>query len=410
MTLRERFKRGWSAFAGRDPTINDNYYYSYGQSYRPDLPLLTTNDYRAAVNAIYNRIAVDVAGINIRAVQLDDEGRYKSNLDNPLNERFDLSANIDQTGYEFMIDVVMSMFDEGCVAVVPVDMDTNPDDVDNYIINELRTGKITSWFPYVVEVDIYNERAGRRQRVIVEKKWTAIIQNPFFYSMNKPNSTAQRLIRVLNDLDRVNALTGQGKLDLIVQLPYPIRNEKRKDEAKVRRDDIAAQLSDSKGLGIAYTDVNEKIVQLNRPLENNLWQQADSLFSKLISELGLTESILNGTADDSTMTNYYSRTVEPILDCLTKEFERKWLSSTARSRKEAIRYYRDPFKLVPLSQIAKMADTFTRNEILTSNEIRSGMGMKPSDDPRANQLINSNLSHTKNDNRISSGNIDDDSY
>lgn len=386
--LTERFRKGWNAFMGRDPT----YRYQYGNSVRPDRLRLSRTSLRSIVNSIYNRIAVDVASMNINHVKLNEEGNYKETLKSELNNVLTTEANIDQTGRQLIQDVVMSMFDEGCVAVIPIDTDSNPDLTDSYKIYSLRVGKIVQWYPFEVRVEVYNERIGRKQEIELPKDMVSIIENPFYSVMNEPNSTAQRLIRVLSQLDRTNEEASAGKMDLIIQLPYTIHSKARQVQAESRRKDLEAQLTSSQ-YGIGYVDGTERIVQLNRSLENNLWTQAKELTAELYNQLGLTQSIFDGTADEKTLLNYYDRTINPIITAIVEEMQRKWISKTARTQGQAIRFFRDPFKLIPVGELAEMADKLTRNEIMSSNEIRSVIGLKPSDDPKADELRNSNLNH-----------------
>lgn len=396
MGLLDRLQHSWNAFVNnRDPT-NRYYDYGHGYSYYPDRHRLTRGNERSIVTAIYNRISLDVSAINIQHVRLDKNGRFKETMVSGLNNCLTLEANTDQTSRALIQDAVISMFDEGCVAIVPVDTTINPRITDSYDVNSMRTGRVVEWFPKHVKVNLYNEATCQREDVILPKKSVAIIQNPFYEVMNEPNSTMQRLIRKLNLLDAVDEQSSSGKLDLIIQLPYVIKTEARRQQAEDRRKDIENQLSGSK-YGIAYTDGTERITQLNRPVENNLMKQIEYLTSMLYSQLGITQSILDGTADDKTMLNYYSRTVEPIISAIVDEMKRKFLTKTARTQLQTIQFYRDPFKLVPVNDIAEIADKFTRNEIMTSNEIRQVIGMKPSDDPKADQLINSNLNHTEED-------------
>lgn len=389
-TIGSRLRHAWNAFVNnRDPTVS---YRDVGGGYyhRPDRPRLTRGNERSIVTSVYNRIALDVAAINIQHCKLDDNGRLLSSVDSKLNKCLTLDANLDQTGRAFIQDVVMSMLDEGCVAIVPVDTTANPELTESYDISSMRTAKILEWFPKHVRVRLYNERTGQKEDIMLPKKMVAIVENPLFAVINEPNSTMQRLIRKLSLLDVTDEQTASGKLDLIIQLPYIIKTDARRQQAEQRRKDIEMQLAGSK-YGIAYTDGTEKITQLNRSLENNLMKQVEYLTNLLFSQLGITQSILDGTADDKTMLNYYSRTIEPIISAIVDEMKRKFLSQTARTQKQSIMFFRDPFKLVPVNDIAEIADKFTRNEIMTSNEIRQIVGMKPSDDPKADQLINSNL-------------------
>lgn len=385
------FTSGWNTFMNRDPTY-PRYNIGQGYSYRPDRPRLTRGNERSIVTSIYNRIALDVASLNVSHCRVDDNGRFISSIDSTLNNCLNLEANIDQTGRAFMQDVVMSMLDEGVIAMVPVDTSDNPEIVGSYNIHTMRTGKILEWYPNHVKVRVYNERTGNKEDIVVAKSTTAIIENPFYTVMNEPNSTLQRLIRKLNLLDVIDEQSGAGKLDLIIQLPYVIKSEARRKQAEDRRKDIEMQLSGSK-YGIAYTDGTERITQLNRPIDNNLMKQIEYLMNMLYGQLGITQSILDGTADEQTLLNYHSRTIEPIISAIVDEMKRKFLTKTARTQKQTITFFRDPFKLVPINNIADIADKFTRNEVLTSNEIRQIIGFRPSDDPKADKLINSNLNH-----------------
>lgn len=391
-TLGSRLKHAWNAFVNnRDPTV------SYrdiggGYSYRPDRPRLTRGNERSIVTSVYNRIALDTAAIGIQHCKLDENGRLVSTMNSKLNNCLTLEANIDQTARAFIQDAVMSMLDEGCVAIVPVETTLNPKLTESYDISSMRTAKILEWFPQHVRVRLYNERTGQKEDIILPKKTVAIVENPLFAVINEPNSTMQRLIRKLSLLDVTDEQTASGKLDLIIQLPYIIKTDARRQQAEQRRKDIEMQLAGSK-YGIAYTDGTEKITQLNRSLDNNLMKQVEYLTNLLFSQLGITQTILDGTADDKTMLNYYTRTIEPIIAAITDEMKRKFLSKTARTQHQSIMFFRDPFKLVPVNDIAEIADKFTRNEIMTSNELRQIVGMKPSSDPKADQLINSNLNH-----------------
>lgn len=385
----DRLQHGWNAFMGRDPTQN---YQNIGVSsyLRPDRPRFTRGNERSIVTSVYNRIALDVSAISIQHVRLDDNNRLKDQIDSGLNRCLTLSANIDQTGRAFVQDAVMSMLDEGCVAIVPIDTTINPSVSDSYDILSMRTAKVLEWYPSHVKIRVYNEKIGRQEEVVVPKKMVAIVENPLYAVINEPNSTMQRLVRKLGLLDVTDEQTASGKLDLIIQLPYIIKTEARRQQAEERRKNIEMQLAGSK-YGIAYTDGTERITQLNRSLENNLMKQIEYLTSMLYSQLGITQSILDGTADEKTMLNYYSRTIEPIISAIVDEMRRKFLTKTARSQHQSILFFRDPFKLVPVNDIAEIADKFTRNEIMTSNELRQVVGMKPSDDPKADMLINSNL-------------------
>ena len=392
MSLGARLKHAWNVFTAKE-TVGGRWDIGPSNYYRPDRPIFSRGNERSIITSVYNRIALDVAAITIQHVRLDDEGRFTSVMDSSLNDCLSLEANIDQTGRAFIQDVVQSMLDEGCVAIVPVDTDLDPKS-GSYKIETMRTGKILEWYPQHVKVRVYNERTGRKEDVLVPKRTVASVENPFYAVMNEPNSTMQRLIRKLNILDAIDEQSGSGKLNLIIQLPYVIKTEARRQQAEKRRKDIEEQLSGSK-YGVAYTDGTEHVVQLNRPVDNNLMSQIEFLTSMLYSQLGLTQSIMDGTADDKTMLNYLTRTVEPILSAIVDETKRKFLTKTARSQKQSILFFRDPFKLVPVSEIAEIADKMTRNEIMTSNEIRQKIGMTPSKDPKADELRNSNLSAPK---------------
>lgn len=393
ISLISRFKNSWNAFLNRDPTY---FYKDVGVSsyYRPDRVRFSRGNEKSLVTSIYNRIALDVASVGIKHVRLDDNGRFKEEIQSGLNTCFNLEANLDQTGRAFVQDIVMSMFDEGCVAIIPVETDKDPDLTDSYEILKMRTGRIVQWYPDRVKVNAYNEKTGKKEDIIVPKKTIGIIENPLYAVINEPSSTMQRLIRKLNILDAIDEQSGSGKLDLIIQLPYIIKSEARRQQAETRRKDIENQLSGSK-YGIAYTDGTERITQLNRPVENNLMKQIEYLTNTLYGQLGITQSIMDGSADEKTMLNYYSRTIEPIVSAIVDELKRKFLTKTARSQNQSILFFNDPFKLVPVNDIAEIADKFTRNEILTSNEIRQIIGVKPSEDPKADKLINSNISQSK---------------
>lgn len=393
MKFTDRIKHGWNAFLNRDPTYNYRDLGGPSYGYRPDRMRFTRGNERSIVTSVYNRIALDAASIDIMHVQLDKNDRFESIRDSALNECLTRNANIDQTGRAFIQDVVMSMLDEGCVAIVPVDTTFNPDVTNSYDINTMRTAKIVEWYPTHVKVNLYNDRTGRKEDLILPKKTVAIIENPLYAVINEPNSTMQRLIRKLNLLDVIDEQSGSGKLDLIIQLPYVIKTDARRQQAEQRRKDIEMQLSGSK-YGIAYTDGTERITQLNRSVDNNLMKQIEYLTSMLYSQLGITQAILDGSADDKTMLNYYNRTIEPIVSAIVDEIQRKFLTKTAITQKQAIAYFRDPFRLVPVNEIAEIADKFTRNEIMTSNEIRQIVGMKPSKDPNADELRNKNLSQS----------------
>lgn len=392
LTFGSRIKHAWNAFLNRDPTnTHYNDYSGEGSYHRPDRTRLSRGNERSIVTSVLNRLALDVAAINIKHCRLDDNERFSEVVKSSLNDCLTLEANVDQTSRAFIQDVVMSMFDEGCVAIVPVDTSRDPNKIGSYDIHSLRTGKIVTWYPNHVKVNVYNERTGKKEDIIMAKSAAAIVENPLFAVMNEPNSTLQRLIRKLVLLDCIDEQSGSGKLDIIIQLPYTVKSEARKQQAEERRTNIEKQLSGTK-YGIAYVDSTEKITQLNRPVENNLMKQIEYLTSMLYSQLGITQTILDGTADEKTMLNYYSRTIEPIISAIVDEMKRKFLTKTARTQKQTILFFRDPFKLVPVNQLAEIADKFTRNEILTSNEIRQIVGIKPATDPKADQLINSNIS------------------
>ena len=395
-TMTQRIRSGWNAFIGRDPTTSiplSEEMSGFGYSSRPDRVRYTKGNQRSIVASIYNRISVDVASIKIEHAKLDKDGRYKERFSSGLNDCINVSANVDQTGRALIQDIVESMFDEGVVAVVPTDTNIDPIKTGSYDILELRTGKIVAWYPKMVKVHAYNENTGKYQDILVPKDEVAIIENPFYSIMNEPNSTLQRLIQAINKLNSANDISTSPKLDLIIQLPYVTKSPQRQAEARRRRKEIEDQLSSSK-LGIAYTDGTEKVTQLNRSLDNNLWTQVKELTEQLYSQLGVTPSILDGTADEATRINYFNSTIEPICSAIVDEFERKFLTKTARTQGQAIVFFRDPFKLVPVSQLADIADKFTRNEIMTSNEIRGEIGMKPVKDPKADMLINKNLNMT----------------
>lgn len=391
MGIGSRLMHAWNAFIGnRDPTYGYDLNVGPGYSYRPDRARLTRGNERTIATAIYNRIALDVSSVSIRHVRLDDEDRFKECIPSGLDNCLSVEANIDQTGRAFMHDAVLSLLDEGCIAIVPVETSIDPKVTDSYDINSLRVGKITEWHPAHVKVNLYNERTGQREDVMMPKKAVAIIENPLYAVVNERNSTMQRLIRKLSLLDAIDEQSGSGKLDMIIQLPYIIRTDAKRQQAEKRRKDIEDQLAGSK-YGIAYTDGTERITQLNRPVENNLMKQIEYLTSMLYSQLGITQSIMDGTADEATMLNYNTRTIEPIISAIVDEMKRKFLTKTARTQKQSIMFFSDPFKLVPVEKLADIADKFTRNEILSSNELRQIVGRKPSTDPKADQLINSNL-------------------
>lgn len=389
--ISSRFKKAWNAFNSRSPT-EDFTYKGYGTSYRPDRPKLRPINERSIIASIFNHIAIDVSAIALHHVQLDKNDRYSSIIKSPLDSCFNLSANKDQTGREFIKDIVISMFDEGCIAVVPIDVNYDPNLKNK--IETLRTGKIVEWYPDKVRVNVYNDRLGKKQDIIMDKKDVAIIENPFYEVMNEPNSTLQRLKRKLNLLDAIDEQVSSGKLDLIIQLPYQIKTELRKKQAEERRSDIERQLTGSK-YGIAYADAAERVTQLNRPVENNLMKQVEFLTSMLYSQLGMTQEILDGSANESTMINYMNRVVEPIISTIVNAMKWKFLTPEARDEGQTIMFFKDPFKLVPVSQIADIGDKMTRNEIMSSNELRQIIGIKPSDDPAADELRNKNLNQSK---------------
>lgn len=390
MAIGERLMHAWNAFKNKDPT-NTQYgawHSSYG--YRPDRPFLTLGNERSIVASIYNRIAIDVAQVEIHHVRTDQNGRYKAIISSSLEECLTVSANKDQTGRDLIMDAVISLCDEGVIAIVPVDTSLNPAVSNSYEIQSLRVGKIVQWAPDYVQVHLYNDQTGEYEDVWCEKKSTAIVENPLYTVMNQPNSTLKRLIYKLNILDAIDKQSGSGKLDIIIQLPYVVKGELKQRQAEERRKNIEMQLTESK-YGIAYIDATEHVTQLNRPAENNLMTQIEYLTNQLYSQLGVDETVFNGTATEQTMLNYYNRTTEPILSAIVGGMKRAFLTKTARTQGQSIMFFRDPFKLMPVSQVAEIADKLTRNEILSSNEMRAIIGYKPVDDPRADQLRNSNL-------------------
>ena len=393
MGIRDRLQHAWNAFVYNDNNYVDPQNLGGLSTFKPDRVHFSRGVERSIVTSVYNRLALDVSSIAIKHVRLDENGRFKEEVDSGLQNCLNVEANIDQTGRAFLQDVVMSMLDEGCVAIVPVDTTIDPAKSGSYEINTMRTGKILEWYPAHVRVRVYNDKRGIHEEIVLPKSAVAIIENPLYAVINEPNSTMQRLIRKLNLLDVVDEQTSSGKLDLIIQLPYVIKTDARRKQAEERRKDIEMQLSGSK-YGIAYTDGTERITQLNRPAENNLMKQVEYLTGMLYSQLGLTQSIMDGSADDKTMLNYYNRTVEPILAAITDEIKRKFLTKTARAQKQTVMYFRDPFKLTPVVDLAEIADKFTRNEIMTSNEIRQIVGMKPAKDPSADELRNKNLNQS----------------
>ena len=395
-TFINRLQHAWNAFMGRDPTEEVIKYRDIGVSYgyRPDRPRFSRGNERTIVTAVYNRLAVDVAAVNIKHVRFDENGRFKEEIDSKLNRCLTLEANLDQSGREFIQDVAMSMFDEGCVAIVPTDTTANPSSSSSYDILSMRTGKILEWYPQHVKIKVYNEQTGKKEDIILPKRQVAIIENPFYAVMNEPNSTAKRLIRKLSLLDAIDEQNGSGKLDLIIQLPYDTRSNVRRQQAETRRNEIVEQLENST-YGIAYIGATEHITQLNRSVDNQLMGQIEYLTRMLYSQLGITEEIMNGTASEEAMTSYNARTIEPILAAITDSMKRKFLTQTAISQKQSIYFFKDPFKLVPVSNVSEIADKFTRNEIMSSNEIRQVIGMLPSKDPKADELRNKNLSMPK---------------
>ena len=395
LTLTSRIKKAWNVFINnRDPTMTQPNT-GMGYVYRPDRVRFSRGNERSIVTSVYNRIAMDVASIAIKHCRIDKNGRYVEDIKSGLNDCLTVEANIDQTGRSFIQDVVMSMFDEGAVAIVPVDTSYDPKKAGSTDVLSMRTGKILEWYPAHVKVRVYNDRTGRKEDITLPKRSVAIIENPLYAVINEPNSTMQRLIRKLNILDAIDEQSGSGKLDLIIQLPYVIKSEARQQQAEKRRKDIEDQLKGP--YGIAYTDGTEKITQLNRPVENNLMKQIEYLMNQLYSQIGMTPSVLDGTADERAMLNYNNRTIEPIISAIVDAMKRNFLSKTARTQGQTIMFFRDHFKLVPVSNIADIADKFTRNEILSSNEVRQIIGMKPSDDPKADELRNANLNHPEDD-------------
>lgn len=402
LSFGSRIRRAWNVFKNRDPMTDMSWRLGYGDSQRADRVILSSNNEKTIVNAIYNRIALDVASLKFRHVRLDENERFKEEMSTGLNEVLKTEANLDQSGRAFVHDMVLSMIDEGVVAAVPVETTDDPEVSSSYDILQMRVGPIVEWYPQHVKVRLYNSVTGQRQEFTFRKRDVAILENPFYAVMNAPNSTLQRLIRKLRLLDVIDEQAGSGKLDLIIQLPYTIRSEARQQQAEVRRKSVEDQLAGNK-LGIAYIDSTEKVIQLNRSVENNLLKQVEYLTSMLYSQLGFSQSILDGTADEQTMLNYQNKTVEPLASTITDEFKRKFLTKTARTQGQSIMFFTEPFRITPVSQIAEIADKFTRNEILTSNEIRQIIGIKPSDDPKADELHNSNLNQEKQGDEPSSG-------
>lgn len=391
-SLGSRAKRAWNAFFNKDPT-NVPVDLGYGYGFRPDRMRYSRGNERSIITAIFNRIAIDSASIKIRHVRLDNNGRFLQEMDTGLNKCLSLSANIDQTGRAFIQDAVASLLDEGCIAIVPVDTDDDPEENNLFRIETMRVGKILEWYPAHVKILLYNDRTGKKEELIMHKSAVGIVESPLYAIINEPNSTMQRLIRKLNLLDIMDEKNSSGKLDLIIQLPYIVKTKTKQDQAEIRLKSIQDQLVNSR-YGIAYTDATERITQLNRPVENNLMSQIEYLTSMLYSQLGITQGVLDGSADDKTMQNYYTRTIEPIIAAITDELKRKFLTQTARTQGQSVEFFRDPFKLVPVSDLAEIADKFTRNAILSSNEIRQIVGMKPSDDPDADKLRNKNLNES----------------
>lgn len=390
MAFTDRLKHAWNAFMNKDPTNRGHYYNGNISSYRPDRIFRSIVADRTILSSVMNRIALDVSNVAIKHVRLDKQGRYESTINSGLNSCLNLNANLDQTGKSFIKDVVLSMFDEGVVAIVPVETSNDPIRSNSYDIEQLRTGRVTTWYPKHVRLDVYNENTGYREQITMPKKSVAIVENPFYEVMNEPNSTFKRLTRKLSLLDIIDEQSGSGKLDLIIQLPFVVKGEARRKQAEQRRADIEAQLVGSK-YGIAYTDASEHVIQLNRAVDNNLMKQIEFLTSMLYSQLGITEAIMNGTADENTMLNYENRTLVPILSAIVDSMQYKFLTSTARTQGQAIMFFRDPFKLVPISQVAEIADKFTRNEVMSTNEVRQIIGMTPVQDPKADELRNKNL-------------------
>ena len=394
-TLGERLKNSWNAFLGRDPTHGYNVYEDYGagSGYRVDRVHLTRGNARSIIAAIYNRISMDVASLDFEHVQNDSDGNYLLTIDSRLNNCLTLETNVDQIANAFIQDVCLSMFDEGCIAIVPTDTTIDPKNTESFDILEMRTGKIVEWYPLHVKINVYNEIKGRREDIMLPKAQVAIIENPLYAVMNEPNSTLQRLLRTLATIDKINETNTNGKLDLIVQLPYVNKTKQQIEQAEKRRQRIVDQLTNSQ-YGIAYIDGTEHVTQLNRPVENNLWTQAKDLMEQVFGQLGLSQAILDGTADEKAMMNYYSRTIDPIAVAISKEMKRKFLSKNARTRGQDIKYFRDPFRLTPVSEFSSIADTLTRNAILSSNEVRAAIGYKPVDDARADELSNKNISQS----------------
>lgn len=388
----ERIKHAWNAFTGTEHDTQQLVSYSSAMSYggRPDRVRFTISNERSIISSIFTRLSIDVAAIDIRHVRLDEHGRYLEDIDSGLNNCLTLEANLDQAARAFRQDIAMTILDKGVAAIVPVDTTVNPGVSGSFEIKTMRVGEVKAWMPKHVRVSLYNEAKGRREEIVLEKKYVAIVENPLYAVMNEPNSTLQRLIRKLNLLDAIDEQSGSGKLDIIIQLPYVIKSEARRMQAEQRRKDIEFQLKGSQ-YGIAYTDGTEKVTQLNRPAENNLMAQVQYLIEMLYGQLGLTEAIMNGTADEAAMLNYNNRTIEPLVSSIIEAMRRTFLTNTARSQKQSVLYFRDPFKLIPMKEIAEISDKFTRNEIASANEIRQTIGLKPSTDPKADELRNANM-------------------
>lgn len=399
MTFKDRFKSAWNAFKGRDPTSNESYPiydYGYTTSIRPDRVNVSRANVKTILPSIFNRLAVDAAQIPVKHVRLDEAGNFVEEIPSNLNWALKFRANKDQTGRELIRDAIMSMYDEGCIAIVPVVTTIDPNKTESYDVDELRVGKIVEWMPDRVRVNVYNEDTGYHEDLVMFKDEVTIVENPFYSIMNEPNSILQQLVRTLNKLERSNEMLSSNKLDMLIQLPYPTRNEIKRNQAEERIKTIETQLNGSK-FGIAYIDVSEKVIPLNRSLENNLWNQVTELMTRLYNELGLTQSIFDGTADEATMLNYYNRSIEPTLTAITEAMQIKFLSKTAITQNQRIAFYREPFKLVPVQQLADIVDKFTRNEIMTGNEIRGKIGLPPSKDPTADELRNKNLNRSDNE-------------
>lgn len=388
LTFGERIKHAWNAFNNKDPTFR----YENVTSYHPDRFRMSRGNEKTLAASIYNRIAMDVASINIRHVKVDENGHFTENIDSTLNHCFSVEANIDQTARAFIQDLTLSLFDEGVVAIVPIDTETNTRITDSFKIHTMRVGQVLEWSPYRVQLRVYNDRTGNKEDIWKEKREVALIENPLYAVMNEPNSTLKRLVRKLALLDTIDEDIGADKLNMLIQLPYAIKTHTKEEQARMRVESIQKQLKSSPH-GIAYTDATEKVIQLNRPLDNNILAEVQDLTATFYSQLGITAEILNGTADGAVMTNYYNRSVEPVISAIVDEARRKFLTKTARTQGQSLMFFRDPFKLVPVTELANIADKFTRNEIMTTNEVRQVIGMLPSDDPRADELLNKNINH-----------------